>query len=625
MALLIVLMGVSGCGKTSVGHALSKVTSLPFFDADDFHSEANKKKMQAGIPLEDKDRIPWLEALNKLCKSNQERGIILACSALKRSYRDLISKDIQIEWVYLKGSFELIHSRMSQRIDHFMPSSLLESQFKTLEEPEDALVVSIDQPLESIVLNIQKTTMKSAIGLIGLGVMGTSLARNIARNNYSISLYNRYVKGSEEGIADKKIEQFEELSSAKGFENLKEFVISIERPRKLILMLTAGDAVDQVIDELAPLLDEGDLIIDAGNSHYNDSQRRYDSLAKQHLNFLGLGVSGGELGALEGPSLMPGGSKVAYELVEDILKAIAAKTTENKPTSAYVGDGGSGHFVKMVHNGIEYAEMQLIAELFEMMHRGMRMDYTRIATVFEDWNKGELGSYLLGISVDILRTKDENGYVIDRILDKASHKGTGAWSLIAAAELGQASSLIASALFSRYTSSKKRYRTKLSELYPAKNNKLELSIEDLKASYSFARIINHHQGLSLIHVASKKNSWDIDLGVVCGLWTEGCIIKSKLLHRLKPVLDQNLLPLSYESIVKQINKNRSSVEEVLSVLVKSDIPSPSLTAAFEFFKQLIQKESSAHIIQAQRDFFGAHGFELRSDSSSDLHHYKWNK
>lgn len=466
--------------------------------------------------------------------------------------------------------------------------------------------------------------MKSTIGLIGLGVMGTSLARNIARNSFSISLYNRYVKGSEEGVALKKKNQFKELSAALAFEDLAEFVNSIERPRKIILMLTAGPAVDQVINELTPLMGEGDLIIDAGNSHYKDTQHRFDLLKERGIRFMGLGVSGGEEGALMGPSLMPGGSVEAYELVEDILCAIAANRTDGTPTSAYVGDGGAGHFVKMVHNGIEYAEMQLIAEVFDVMYRVMRMEYEHIALVFEEWNKGDLKSYLLGITVDILRTKDESGFLIDQILDKASHKGTGSWSLIAAAELGQASTMIASALFSRYTSSKMRYRTKLSELYKVKESLVDLSLEDLKTTYSFARMINHHQGLSLIHVASKKNKWEIDLGVVCSLWTEGCIIKSKLLYRLMPILDQQQLPLSNQSVVTQITNDITAVQETLSTLVKTLVAVPSLSSSYEFFKESIQSQSSAHIIQAQRDYFGAHGFELKGDSSESLYHFKWN-
>jgi len=288
--------------------------------------------------------------------------------------------------------------------------------------------------------------MKSEIGLIGLGVMGTSLARNIARNNYSISLYNRYLKGSEEGVAQKKIDQYDELSSAKGFEELSAFVDSIQQPRKIVLMLTAGDAVDQLISQLEPLLDSGDLIIDAGNSHYSDTERRNELLAHKNLLYMGLGVSGGEEGALNGPSLMPGGSPKAYELVKDLLDSIAAKTSDQQPTSAYVGNGGAGHFVKMVHNGIEYAEMQLIAEFFQIMHQAMGMDYDQIATVFEQWNQSDQKSYLLEISAAILRTKDDQGSIIDRILDKGAHKGTGSWSLIAAAELGQAATMISSAL-----------------------------------------------------------------------------------------------------------------------------------------------------------------------------------
>ncbi len=465
--------------------------------------------------------------------------------------------------------------------------------------------------------------MKSEIGLIGLGVMGTSLARNIARNAYSISLYNRYVKGSEEGIAHKKIDQYKELSSAKGFEDLSAFVNSVQQPRKILLMLTDGAAVDQLISELEPLLDSGDLIIDAGNSHYSDTERRIELLAKKKIFLLGLGVSGGEEGALKGPSLMLGGSPQAYGLVKDLLNKIAAKKSDEQPTAAYVGNGGSGHFVKIVHNGIEYAEMQLIAEFFQIMHQAMGMTYDQIAVVFEQWNQSDQKSYLLEITISILRTKDEQGYVIDRILDKGAHNGTGSWSLIAATELGQAASMMSSALFSRYTSSQKRCRTKLSALYESKNQRIELTLDDLMATYRFARLINHHQGFSLIHVASKEHRWDIDLAAVCGIWMQGCIIKSDLLCQLYPILKSHQLPLSDASIVKQIHMDRPHVEKLLSSLIPSDVPSLCISNAFEFLKQMVQEQSPAHLIQAQRDYFGAHGFQFKGDLTGDLHHYNW--
>lgn len=465
--------------------------------------------------------------------------------------------------------------------------------------------------------------MKSEIGLIGLGVMGTSLARNIARNAYSISLYNRYVKGSEEGIAHKKIDQYKELSSAKGFEDLSAFVNSVQQPRKILLMLTAGAAVDQLISELELLLDSGDLIIDAGNSHYSDTERRIELLAKKKIFLLGLGVSGGEEGALKGPSLMLGGSTQAYGLVKDLLNKIAAKKSDEQPTAAYVGNGGSGHFVKIVHNGIEYAEMQLIAEFFQIMHQAMGLTYDQIAVVFEQWNQSDQKSYLLEITISILRTKDEQGYVIDRILDKGAHNGTGSWSLIAATELGQAASMMSSALFSRYTSSQKRCRTKLSALYESKNQRIELTLVDLMATYRFARLINHHQGFSLIHVASKEHRWDIDLAVVCRIWMEGCIIKSDLLYQLYPILKSHQLPLSDASIVKQIHMDRPHVEKLLSSLIPSDVPSLCISNAFEFLKQMVQEQSPAHLIQAQRDYFGAHGFQFKGDLTGDFHHYNW--
>ena len=297
--------------------------------------------------------------------------------------------------------------------------------------------------------------MKKQLGIVGMGVMGRSLARNWAKNGHSLSLYNRRISGSEEGVALALTQQFEELRQAAAYEELSDFVASLEQPRKIVLMVTAGPAVDELIAELRPLLQPGDLIIEAGNAHYLDTERRMSMLNAHEINMLGLGVSGGEQGALNGASLMAGGTPSAYALAEPLLKSIAARTPSGQLALKHIGPGGSGHFVKMVHNAIEYAEMQAIAEAFELMYTLMGLDYDAIAQVLEAWNGSNQQSYLLEITSRILRTKDELGYVIDRIADRAAYNQTGAATLVEGALWGAPLSMVASALFARFISNKK--------------------------------------------------------------------------------------------------------------------------------------------------------------------------
>jgi len=305
------IIGVSGCGKSTIGSALSEKWDIPFYDGDDFHPKENIAKMKSGIPLNDDDRKPWLEAINKFARDQVANGaLVIACSALKASYRQILIADLGdlFEIIHLAGSFELIEERMKAR-DHFMPSSLLQSQFDTLEAPTNALEVSINQSIEEMVNQINEN-MLSEVGLVGLGVMGTSLARNIANNGFRLSLYNRRVEGKEEKIALKAIAKFSELENARGFENLKDFVKSIERPRKIVLMITAGRAVDSFINDIRRWLDPGDILVDGGNTFYKDTDARVIDLAKEKIDWIGAGISGGEEGALRGPSIMPGGGEV---------------------------------------------------------------------------------------------------------------------------------------------------------------------------------------------------------------------------------------------------------------------------------------------------------------------------
>ena len=323
--MIIFVMGVSASGKTTVGKLLASELKVPFFDADDFHPEANLKKMASGKALNDEDRKGWLSTLNALAK--KEAKAIITCSALKESYRNILKEDLDkaVHFVYLKGSYELIYDRMIEREGHMMPVSLLQSQFDALEEPSAAITVSIELSPQEITEKIMsELSPKSDFGLIGLGVMGKSLCRNLINNEVKLAMYNRHIDGVEERVAANFKEEYA-LDSAAAFDDLRQFVEALNTPRKIMLMVSAGPAIDHIVQDLIPLLDAGDIIIDGGNSHYSDTKRRIDSLAEHNLHFIGTGVSGGEEGALKGPSIMPGGHSDAYEQVKPFLERIAAK------------------------------------------------------------------------------------------------------------------------------------------------------------------------------------------------------------------------------------------------------------------------------------------------------------
>ena len=446
---VIVILGVSGCGKTTVGRLLSARMGLAFYDADDFHPQANIDKMSRGLPLDDRDRELWLEILSgKLLEWSEREGAILACSALREKYREKLSeKTGRIEWVYLKGSFELILDRMKSRAGHYMGPGMLSSQFDALEEPAYGLVMDIDQTPEQIteqIISQLSMEKKSVFGVYGLGVMGRSLALNIADRGFRLSVFNR-AEGGEEQVVSDFMRKNQERDNVRGFTDLKAFVDSLEAPRSILLMIKAGPVVDRVMDQLLPLLSRGDVLIDVGNSHFSDTARRNQRAAELGIGFVGAGSSGGEEGARKGPSIMPGGDRKDYAQVAEVLEAIAARDRSGAPCCRYIGPGGSGHFVKMVHNGIEYVEMQLLAELYGLLRT--RKSNEEIAGLFESWNRGSLKSYLLEITVRILR-KEENGeYLLDLILDKAGNKGTGSCSSKAAFDLGVPNTLMSSAVF----------------------------------------------------------------------------------------------------------------------------------------------------------------------------------
>mgnify|MGYP000096955199 CR=1 FL=1 len=462
--------------------------------------------------------------------------------------------------------------------------------------------------------------MKTEIGVIGMGVMGKSLSRNLARNGFRISIYNRHADGKEENIAADFQKKYPELEQALPFDDLKAFVQSMETPRKMILMVYAG-SVDAVLTNLSEVLEEGDIVIDGGNSHFEETNRRMTSMKEKGLFFIGSGISGGEEGALKGPSIMPSGDKDAYLKVQKYLETIAAKNSDGTPCCAYVGSQGSGHFVKMIHNGIEYAEMQLLAECYSIL-KSQRMSNAEIALVFEEWMK-DLGSYLLGITVDILRKKEGDEYLLDKILDKAANKGTGKWATVSIANSGEPATMIPAALFARYISFFKEKREAASKVFSTIGAGDNISIHRLKEAYQFSRIINHHQGFSIIKRVSDQNNWDVDLSKIAEIWTEGCIIKSDFMKELVEYLKTEDSILFNAKLSRIIKKTYTSAQSVAVECIRKELHIPCLLEAINFFHGIKTANSSANLIQAQRDYFGAHTYKRKDDPSGKNYHTEW--
>jgi len=460
------------------------------------------------------------------------------------------------------------------------------------------------------------------IGLIGLGVMGQNLALNIARKGYSVSVYNRTASRTEAFVKERV--QDEPIHATY---DLQTFVQSLARPRKVILMVQAGAAVDAMIDSLIPLLDSGDLIIDMGNSHYADTERRMENLAARGLLFLGTGVSGGERGALEGPSIMPGGTPEAYALVEEVLTRIAAQT-EDGACCAYLGRGGAGHFVKMVHNGIEYAIMQAIAEAYDVLRAAARLSTARIADLFEQWNQGELNSFLVEISYKALRkTDEETGKpLVEMILDKAEQKGTGKWTAQAALDLGVPTPSLATAVFTRTLSHFKEHRVKIAEaisdqLCQSCPLDTQLLVEAIEYSLRLSMFLAFSQGLWLLSEASRAYDYGLNLSEVLRIWKGGCIIRARMLNFLREIVregDDNPHLLLSPRAQAFVLENVPFALRVLDVARTCGIPVPVLGSAVDYLFSMSRANLPANLIQAQRDFFGAHTYE-RIDKPGTFH------
>jgi len=449
-------------------------------------------------------------------------------------------------------------------------------------------------------------------------VMGQNLALNIARKGYKVSVYNRTAQRTEEFVKNRVTN--EEIEPHYDIES---FVKSLERPRKIILMVKAGKPVDDTISQLLPHLEPGDLIIDGGNSHYMDTERRFKELSEKGILFLGMGVSGGEYGALYGPSLMPGGSREAYNLVEEILLKIAAKTEEG-PCCTYVGERSAGHFVKMVHNGIEYAIMQAIAEVYHIMRDVLSLSSEEMSSIFEEWNRGELSSFLVEITYKILRKKDEETGkpMVDVILDKAEQKGTGKWTSQAALDLGIPTPSINLAVVERVISHFKDIRTRLSKLYNKRRSATQGSEEflrDLRNSLFFAMFMAFSQGMWLIAEASKEFGYGVNLSEVLRIWKGGCIIRAKLIDTLRRYIsNENAYLLENEEVMNLLKGKIDSLKNILKASIENEIPVPVLNSSYNYFMSLTEERLPANLIQAQRDFFGAHTFE-RVDREGVFH------
>lgn len=445
--------------------------------------------------------------------------------------------------------------------------------------------------------------MLNNIGIVGLGVMGKAIAQNIGNHGYRVSLYNK--------TFEKTVHFVKEHPNFQGFENLGEFVNSLEKPRKILLMVSAN-AVDSVLDQLMELVEKDDIVIDGGNSFYRDSERRMAKCAQKGIYFIGMGISGGEDGALKGPSLMPSCNYAAYEQVEELLQKIAAKTDDGEPCVSYIGEGGSGHFVKMVHNGIEYADMQLISETYMALKKN-HFNNMQIAEIFEKWNQGELFSYLISITIDILRFSDDEGVVLDRIRDVAHHKGTGAWSALSAIEYNEAVPSLIAALQARFISAKK----KVNHAYENDEKIADNFIDELKISFYLSKVMIYHQGFELMKKASDANNWHLDFSQIAHIWQKGCIIQSSFLKKIVAVYQKDKTLLEDEAIVEMIDQNQKMWRHALQILIMKGVYAPVYLSSLTYYDGL-SSSIGMNLIQAQRDYFGAHTYE-RTDMDGFFH------
>ena len=464
---------------------------------------------------------------------------------------------------------------------------------------------------------------KQVFGMIGLGVMGQNFVLNVERNGFGVAVYNRTAETTEKYIAGPATGK-----NIKPAYTLKEFIDALESPRKIMLLVKAGAPVDATIQQLIPLLDKGDLIIDGGNSFFLDTERRAKELESQGFNFFGMGVSGGEEGALWGPSLMPGGSRDAYKEVKPIMNAVAAKAEEDgEPCVTYLGPGGSGHYVKMVHNGIEYGDMELIAEAYYLLDRALGLSAQEFHEIFSEWNKSELSSYLIEITAKVFKKIDEDTGrpLVDVILDKAGQKGTGRWMGENALELGISIPTIIAAVNGRIISSQKEERVYASSVLTGPTKKYEGGSQKLidatRDALYVSKICSYAQGMSLLKKASVEYGYKMDLGAIAKIWRAGCIIRARLLNDIISAFNRNKdLPnlLVDEVFRESVNSRQESWRFVIKCAIEMGISMPAMSASLAYYDSYRSERLPANLIQAQRDFFGAHTFE-RIDKPGTFH------
>ncbi|WP_020610742.1 decarboxylating NADP(+)-dependent phosphogluconate dehydrogenase [Sediminispirochaeta bajacaliforniensis] len=470
---------------------------------------------------------------------------------------------------------------------------------------------------------------RADIGLIGLAVMGQNLVLNMNDHGYSVAVYNRTTSKVDEFLGDAAAGR----DTIIGTRSLRELVSSLSSPRKVMLMVKAGEVVDIFIEKLLPLLSPGDLIIDGGNSHYPDTSRRSRELAAKGILFIGTGISGGEEGARRGPSIMPGGNPKAWPLVKQLFQAIAAKSEDGAPCCEWVGEEGSGHYVKMVHNGIEYGDMQMICEAYDLLYRGLGLSHEEMYEVFTEWNKGELESYLIEITRDIMKVKDTDDLpLVTKIVDKAGQKGTGKWTGIDSLNLAVPVTVIAEAVYARCLSARKEERKEAAGFIgEAPHGRLSDDerkevIEDIRKALFASKIISYTQGFMLLREAADSFGWKLNYGEIALMWRGGCIIRSSFLGKIKEAFDGNgalkslLLDPYFMNIV---NNCQDGWRRTVSRAALAGIPSPAIASALSFFDGYRSGQLPANLLQAQRDYFGAHTYERTDRPEGEYFHTNW--
>ncbi|GAK39119.1 NADP-dependent phosphogluconate dehydrogenase [Paenibacillus urinalis] len=465
---------------------------------------------------------------------------------------------------------------------------------------------------------------KQQIGVAGLAVMGKNLALNMESKGFTVALYNRSSEKTKELLSEAEGKNFV------GTYSIEEFVASIETPRKIMMMVKAGEPTDALIEQLVPHLEEGDILIDGGNAYFPDTERRYQELAAKGLRFIGAGVSGGEEGALKGPAIMPGGQKDAYDLVEPILTAISAKVNGD-PCSTYIGEGGSGHYVKMVHNGIEYGDMQLIGEAYHLLKDVLHLNTDELHEIFTEWNRGELDSYLIEITADIFSKQDpDTGKpMVDVILDAAGQKGTGKWTSQSSLDLGVPLSIVTESVFARFLSAMKEERVQASKILSGPDTKpydgdAKEFIEAVRKALYASKIASYAQGFAQLRSASDEYNWNLNFGSIAMIFRGGCIIRARFLENIKEAYDKNpelknLLLDDYFGWV--VNNYQEAWRKVVSIAVQYGIPVPAFASALAYYDSYRTERLPANLLQAQRDYFGAHTFK-RVDKEGTFH-YQW--